>query len=141
MPEYFLVQKLSYRYRWRCTFGGAFYPTYQIACLMRNQWHKCSSMRQLSERISTHFGSFHPTYFQVQNLFILAFSFIISLEGKKIWKSIVANRHIFFSIFEVRRQMSKKSWTSVITDVFFVLFIFCLFSVFHHLHYYLEQSH
>ena len=24
----FLVQKLSYRYRWRCIFGGAFYPLY-----------------------------------------------------------------------------------------------------------------
>ena len=28
MPEYFLVQKLSYRYRWLCIFGGAFYPLY-----------------------------------------------------------------------------------------------------------------
>jgi hypothetical protein len=28
MPEYFLVQKLPYRYRWRCIFGGAFYPLY-----------------------------------------------------------------------------------------------------------------
>ena len=31
MSEYFLVQKLSNRYRWRCIFGGAFYPLYSYS--------------------------------------------------------------------------------------------------------------
>ena len=39
MPEYFLVQKLSYRYRWRCIFGGAFYPSIAIVIQLKKLHH------------------------------------------------------------------------------------------------------
>ena len=40
----FLVQKLFYRYRWRCIIGGAFYPLYSLIVTQLKKLHHFSHL-------------------------------------------------------------------------------------------------